>query len=238
MTDTFEYTDHLVTPQSELATAVFYNRNSEELVIQFRESGAKWLYENFLVEDWNDLLDADSVGRFYNEYIKGHYHSSEMDEETAMQKVPTPAFKVGDRVLISYDVHQTYKGKVWDGPGTIRAYYGLGLYSVRTDSGNEGAFPEYNLSPLGESDNATGPHVHFDTSKAIIGGTLTAGNLNIAPKSKYTVKWLNGKVPRTVDFRADDETDALRQFNTSIDAAKTVGLVKTVKIESVTHHFD
>lgn len=61
------------TPNSTCFSAVGYIDKENLLYVQFRNSGSIYAYEDVSAETYQELLDAPSMGGYYNEYIKGVY---------------------------------------------------------------------------------------------------------------------------------------------------------------------
>ena len=65
------------TPNSDCFSAIGYDAETETLVVIFRHNnggkGAKYAYYDFPADMWERFTAADSLGRFLNKEIKGHY---------------------------------------------------------------------------------------------------------------------------------------------------------------------
>lgn len=61
------------TPQSSCFSEIGYDLVGEILVVQFRDSGAVYTYSDFPEGEWSKFVSADSLGRWFNNYIKGNY---------------------------------------------------------------------------------------------------------------------------------------------------------------------
>lgn len=61
------------TDNSTCFTKVLYVSKSKSLIVVFRESGAAYVYYNVPRDVWNKLLNADSMGNYYNNNIKNEY---------------------------------------------------------------------------------------------------------------------------------------------------------------------
>ena len=71
--DPYEFLED--TPRSTCFSAVGYDWDTETLYVQFRDSGSIYSYE--LPPDvYEELMGADSMGKYYNSYIKGNYPST------------------------------------------------------------------------------------------------------------------------------------------------------------------
>ncbi|AFY45377.1 KTSC domain-containing protein [Nostoc sp. PCC 7107] len=66
---------------SSMAIAVGYNESDRILQVEFH-NGAVYQYAEVEPETWEDLHEADSVGEFFNEEIKGRYLSERIDNIT------------------------------------------------------------------------------------------------------------------------------------------------------------
>ena len=61
------------TPDSTCFSEVGYDAEWEVLVVRFRDSGSVYTYSCFPVSEWDEFIAADSLGSWYNTYIKGQY---------------------------------------------------------------------------------------------------------------------------------------------------------------------
>lgn len=61
------------TPDSSCFSAVGYDSTEKVLFVQFRESGAIYSYDDVPSLVYSDLMHSESMGGYYNGYIKGHY---------------------------------------------------------------------------------------------------------------------------------------------------------------------
>ena len=61
------------TPDSSCFSKIGYSEAFETLVVTFRDSGKTYCYTNFPSSAWAAFRSADSLGRYYNTYIKGNY---------------------------------------------------------------------------------------------------------------------------------------------------------------------
>jgi len=61
------------TPDSSCFSEIGYDESNEILVVTFRETGATYSYFDFSQSDWNDFSTAESLGGYFNQYIKGNY---------------------------------------------------------------------------------------------------------------------------------------------------------------------
>ena len=67
------------TPDSSCFSAVGYDSKHQTLVVTFRDSGVSYAYSDVPHSVWSELLDAPSMGSFYNSEIKGQYPSERLD---------------------------------------------------------------------------------------------------------------------------------------------------------------
>ena len=72
--------DHADASRSECFSEVFYSAPNELLFVRFRESGALYVYYDYPSDEWDYFSEADSLGSFYNQYIKGQWTSSRIDD--------------------------------------------------------------------------------------------------------------------------------------------------------------
>lgn len=63
------------TPQSSCFSEIGYDSDWGILVVRFRDSGSVYTYSNFPKGEWSKFVSTDSLGRWYNKYIKGKYKS-------------------------------------------------------------------------------------------------------------------------------------------------------------------
>ena len=61
------------TPGSSCFSEIGYDSYWEILVVQFRDSGSVYTYLDFPIDEWDKFTSADSLGSWYNKYIKGRY---------------------------------------------------------------------------------------------------------------------------------------------------------------------
>lgn len=61
------------TPESTALSVISYCEAARELQVQFRNSGAWYIYYDVEPEVWDRFKHADSKGSFFNEFIKGYY---------------------------------------------------------------------------------------------------------------------------------------------------------------------
>ncbi len=58
---------------SSCFSRIGYDADNQILKVQFRESGEYYVYFDFSQEDYEDFSSADSLGKYFNAYIKGVY---------------------------------------------------------------------------------------------------------------------------------------------------------------------
>lgn len=67
------------TPNSSCFSQVGYDTDEERLIVEFRETKAVYEYTGFSAADWDAFISADSLGTYFNKYIKGNYTFSRVD---------------------------------------------------------------------------------------------------------------------------------------------------------------
>jgi len=58
---------------SSCFSRIGYDSEFEVLVAEFKETGTIYAYYDFSQSDYNKFLDANSLGNYFNEYIKDYY---------------------------------------------------------------------------------------------------------------------------------------------------------------------
>ncbi len=53
--------------------AIYYSEPRHELLACFREIGSTYVYEGVPPEEYEALLNADSVGRYFNNHIRDQF---------------------------------------------------------------------------------------------------------------------------------------------------------------------
>lgn len=66
-------TPMIKTPHAELFSAVGYNYLSKTLVVQFRNSGAKYAFYNVPLREWNSFYDSNFSKSYYADTIRGDH---------------------------------------------------------------------------------------------------------------------------------------------------------------------
>lgn len=67
------------TDRSTCFSQVGYDSDNEELHLVFRETGKEYIYSEFPEKDWSDFWNAESLGKYYNKWIKGKYPSRKVN---------------------------------------------------------------------------------------------------------------------------------------------------------------
>lgn len=73
-----DYFEIYETPDSSCFSEIGYNSYYEVLYVNFRTSGG-YLYFDFPEDAWIDFFNADSLGSWHNDYIKGYYEYERLD---------------------------------------------------------------------------------------------------------------------------------------------------------------
>ncbi|MBW4609274.1 MAG: KTSC domain-containing protein [Hassallia sp. WJT32-NPBG1] len=68
----------MLSVNSSMAASIGYDKNEQLLQVEFH-NGAVYQYSGVEAETWEDLHDADSIGRYYNHEIKGRYECDRID---------------------------------------------------------------------------------------------------------------------------------------------------------------
>jgi len=63
---------------SSMALTVGYSESDRILQVEF-QSGAVYQYSEVEPETWEDLNTSDSIGKFFNQEVKGRYESERID---------------------------------------------------------------------------------------------------------------------------------------------------------------
>lgn len=61
------------TPQSSCFSSVGYDSDFQVLAVVFRTTGKMYVYYDFPESEWDNFINADSLGKYYNANIKGKY---------------------------------------------------------------------------------------------------------------------------------------------------------------------
>jgi hypothetical protein len=65
---------------SSMATAVGYDGGKNILQVEFH-NGAVYQYSDIDQDTWQDLHQADSIGKFFNENVRGKYQYERVDDD-------------------------------------------------------------------------------------------------------------------------------------------------------------
>lgn len=68
------------TPDSSCFSAVGYDSTEKVLYVQFRDSGVIYSYDDVPSLVYSDLMHSESMGGYYNGYIKGYYTSHRLTD--------------------------------------------------------------------------------------------------------------------------------------------------------------
>lgn len=66
------------TPRSTCFSSVGYSADKEILLVTFRDSGKTYQYSGISESLFDEFINAESMGQFYNSSIKGKYHSEKL----------------------------------------------------------------------------------------------------------------------------------------------------------------
>ncbi|NWF62317.1 MAG: KTSC domain-containing protein [Fischerella sp.] len=76
----YEESIAMLPTNSSMANAVGYDDEKNILQIEFH-NGAVYQYSGIEEDTWEDLHQADSVGKYFNEKIRGKYQSERIDND-------------------------------------------------------------------------------------------------------------------------------------------------------------
>ena len=65
--------------RSDCFSEVYYDTLDELLFVRFRDSGALYVYYDYPPGEWDYFVEADSLGSFYNQYVKGQWRSEKIE---------------------------------------------------------------------------------------------------------------------------------------------------------------
>jgi hypothetical protein len=65
---------------SSMANAVGYDPNEQILQVEFH-SGAVYQYSGVDLDTWEELHSSDSIGRYFNNEIRGNYQCDRVDDD-------------------------------------------------------------------------------------------------------------------------------------------------------------
>lgn len=74
-----DYTSLLKDVDSTCFESIGYDKSNDILVVKFLESGSVYIYYEVPVSVYKELRSADSIGGYYNNYIKGQYISERIE---------------------------------------------------------------------------------------------------------------------------------------------------------------
>lgn len=77
--DELDYYSLLEWVDSTCFSAVGYDEYNEILVVEFLDEGSIYAYYDVPEYEYWDLVNADSIGGYYNDYIKGQYYSERLE---------------------------------------------------------------------------------------------------------------------------------------------------------------
>ena len=72
------YIDCLEWVDSTAFNAVGYHEDDSVLVVEFLESGSVYAYYGVPYYEYEEMIYSDSLGGYYNDYIKGYYDSERL----------------------------------------------------------------------------------------------------------------------------------------------------------------
>lgn len=67
---------------SSVFSKMGYDEENEILVVQFKDSKANYAYYDFPQDQYEEFIEADSLGSYFNEYIKDCYDYERLDKES------------------------------------------------------------------------------------------------------------------------------------------------------------
>ncbi|PMB52010.1 KTSC domain-containing protein [Fischerella thermalis CCMEE 5201] len=76
----YEQSIAMLPMNSSMANAIGYDSNTNILQIEFH-NGAVYQYSDIDQDTWQDLHQADSVGKFFNENVRGKYQYERVDDD-------------------------------------------------------------------------------------------------------------------------------------------------------------
>lgn len=76
----YEQSIAMLPMNSSMANAIGYDSNTNILQIEFH-NGAVYQYSEIDQDTWQDLHQADSVGKFFNENVRGKYQYERVDDD-------------------------------------------------------------------------------------------------------------------------------------------------------------
>ncbi len=74
-----DYNDLLEYVDSSCFESVGYDDYEEVLYVRFLDSGSVYAYYSVPYYEYDELVNADSIGGYYNDYIKGQYDCEQLE---------------------------------------------------------------------------------------------------------------------------------------------------------------
>ena len=74
-----DYSDLLEYVDSTCFESVGYDDSEEVLYVRFLDSGSVYAYYGVPYYEYDELVNADSIGGYYNDYIKGQYDCEQLE---------------------------------------------------------------------------------------------------------------------------------------------------------------
>ncbi|WP_235656452.1 KTSC domain-containing protein, partial [Fischerella thermalis] len=76
----YEQSIPMLPMNSSMANAIGYDSDRNILQIEFH-NGAVYQYSDIDQDTWQDLHQADSIGKFFNENVRGKYQYERIDDD-------------------------------------------------------------------------------------------------------------------------------------------------------------
>lgn len=73
------YNDLLEYVDSSCFESIGYDDYEEVLYVRFLDSGSVYAYYDVPYSEYDELINADSIGGYYNDYIKGQYECERLE---------------------------------------------------------------------------------------------------------------------------------------------------------------
>lgn len=67
------------TPNSTAFSMIGYDKDAKVLLVEFRDSGSRYLYFGFSSSDYKAFSSASSLGKYFNSNIKGQFDCERVD---------------------------------------------------------------------------------------------------------------------------------------------------------------
>jgi hypothetical protein len=67
------------TVDSSMLSSIGYDSSTSTLEVEFKNNGIVWQYHDVPEDIYNDLMAADSAGKYFLANIKGKYSESKVD---------------------------------------------------------------------------------------------------------------------------------------------------------------